>query len=81
MEWWFNGLSRFPGVKGASERQVRGKRRAGSQIEDEMEQGGIINGETVERDMIRERWMQTVRMGISGLGFLMGVVGIWGDGA
>ena len=40
-----------------------------------------LNGESVERDMGRERWIQAVRTGIAGLGFFMGVVGIWGDGA
>lgn len=44
------------------------------------EEGGV-NGETVESEMARERWVQGLRTGIAGVGFAMGVVGIWGDGA
>ena len=40
-----------------------------------------VNGETVEMDMARERWIQGLRTGITGLGFTMAVIGIWGDGA
>ena len=40
-----------------------------------------VNGEKVELEMARERKVQFVRMCVSGTAFLMGVVGIWGDGA
>ena len=40
-----------------------------------------VNGEKVEAEMKRERWVQGVRAVVSGIGFTMGVVGIWGDGA
>lgn len=40
-----------------------------------------INGEKVESEMARERRVQKVRSWIAGVGFAMGVVGIWGDGA
>lgn len=40
-----------------------------------------VNGESVELEMVRERRLQKVRTLILGLGFSMGVVGIWGDGA
>ena len=40
-----------------------------------------VNGEKVEMEMARERKIQFVRMCVSGVGFMMGVVGIWGDGA
>lgn len=40
-----------------------------------------VNGEKVESEMARERKVQLVRTVVSGAGFLMGVVGIWGDGA
>ncbi|KAL1956764.1 hypothetical protein VTO42DRAFT_6817 [Malbranchea cinnamomea] len=40
-----------------------------------------VNGESVQREMTRERKIQRVRTWILGLGFSMGVVGIWGDGA
>ncbi|WPH02744.1 Hypothetical protein R9X50_00561200 [Acrodontium crateriforme] len=39
------------------------------------------NGEQIEIATRDRQWMEFVRMGISGLGFVMGVVGIWGDGA
>lgn len=40
-----------------------------------------VNGEKVEMEMGREKKVQSVRTLIAGLGFMMGVVGIWGDGA
>ena len=40
-----------------------------------------VNGEKVELEMARERKVQKVRSWIAGVGFAMGVVGIWGDGA
>lgn len=40
-----------------------------------------INGEKVELEMSRERRVQKVRSWIAGVGFAMGIVGIWGDGA
>ncbi len=48
-------------------------------VEDEDE--ASVNGEKVEMEMSRERRVQGVRALVSGLGFVMGVVGIWGDGA
>lgn len=48
-------------------------------VEDEEE--GSVNGEKVETEMSRERRVQGVRALVSGIGFAMGVVGIWGDGA
>lgn len=75
VEWWFNGISRFPTVTSQGRENRKGKGRG---REEDAE--GYVNGESVEREMVRERWMQGVRMGISGLGFLMGIVGIWGDG-
>ena len=40
-----------------------------------------VNGENVRAEMDRERKIQRVRAWIIGIGFSMGVVGIWGDGA
>jgi autophagy-related protein 33 len=67
VEVYYNGLSRFPG---------RGK-EAGY-VDVGLEE---VNGEKVEAEMGRERWTQAVRTGICGVGFVMGVVGVWGDGA
>ena len=39
-----------------------------------------INGEEVRAGMEQFQIAQAVRAGISGLGFLMSVVGLWGDG-
>ena len=47
-------------------------------IEDEV---GDVNGEQVEKKARDQQWIEFVRTGVSGLGFVMGVVGIWGDGA
>jgi autophagy-related protein 33 len=40
-----------------------------------------LNGEQVEKKARDLQWLEFVRTGISGVGFAMGVVGIWGDGA
>jgi autophagy-related protein 33 len=40
-----------------------------------------INGEQVERTTRDRQLWEFLRTGLSGLGFAMAVVGIWGDGA
>ncbi|KAL2415364.1 hypothetical protein ABEF91_005120 [Exophiala dermatitidis] len=106
VEYWFNGLSRFPSVS-SSKRSgrdqtvsatPRGASPGGSDssgfIEVESRDDGNntsnssssssedqVNGEKVEMEMTRERKIQKVRSWIAGLGFAMGVIGIWGDGA
>ncbi|KAL2003854.1 hypothetical protein VTN02DRAFT_1876 [Thermoascus thermophilus] len=47
----------------------------------ESEDGEVVNGETVERDMERERRLQRARAWFSGIALTMGIVGLWGDGA
>ena len=42
---------------------------------------GDVNGEQVEKKARDQQWIEFVRTGVSGLGFVMGVVGLWGDGA
>lgn len=42
---------------------------------------GEVNGETVEKKTRDQQWLEFVRTGISGVGFVMAVVGLWGDGA
>ena len=54
-------------------------REASSGSEDVSE--NAVNGEKVEMEMARERKVQFVRTLVAGAGFLMSVVGIWGDGA
>lgn len=68
VEYWYNGFSRFPSLTSSG-------RESGY-----VEVDGI-NGEKVEMEMIRERRVQGIRSLVSGAGFAMGVVGIWGDGA
>jgi len=41
---------------------------------------GSVNGEMVRQGMERFQFAQMVRTGIAGAGFLMSIVGIWGDG-
>lgn len=92
VEYWYNGLSRFPRVsrsKKASAPPVASARNPSPGGSDssgyiEVEARGSedqVNGEKVEMEMTRERKIQQVRSWIAGLGFAMGVVGIWGDGA
>ncbi|KAH8702429.1 hypothetical protein BGW36DRAFT_356551 [Talaromyces proteolyticus] len=40
-----------------------------------------FNGESVERDMDRERRLQSTRFWFSGAALSMAIVGLWGDGA
>lgn len=53
----------------------------GSSGEEDKDYDNAVNGEKVEMEMARERKVQLVRTVVSGVGFMMGVVGIWGDGA
>lgn len=39
-----------------------------------------LNGEEVRKSMECYKLRQSVRAGISGFAFLLGVVGLWGDG-
>ena len=41
---------------------------------------GDVNGEEVERAMGDFQFRQAVRAAVAGVGFLMNIVGIWGDG-
>lgn len=38
-----------------------------------------VNGESVEREMDRERRLQSARAWLSGMALSVGVVGLWGD--
>ncbi|KAK5708293.1 hypothetical protein LTR97_000833 [Elasticomyces elasticus] len=42
---------------------------------------GEVNGEQVEKKARDQQWIEFVRTGVSGLGFVMATVGIWGDGS
>lgn len=62
------GLLEFAMDKSLKHRVVKGD------VED-------VNGEEVERTARNQQFVEFVRAGVVGLGFVMGVVGIWGDGA
>lgn len=68
VEVYYNGVGRLSFLRG----------KEGEFVDGEEEN---VNGEKVEAEMGRERWTQAVRTGVCGLGFVMGVVGVWGDGA
>ncbi|KEF50919.1 uncharacterized protein A1O9_13028 [Exophiala aquamarina CBS 119918] len=94
VEYWYNGLSRFPSLSTSrSGRRTGGAISAGRgaspatssdsgyiEVEPLGQSEEQVNGEKVELEMSRERKVQKVRSWIAGLGFAMGVVGIWGDG-
>ncbi|ETN44650.1 uncharacterized protein HMPREF1541_10320 [Cyphellophora europaea CBS 101466] len=69
VEYWFNGWTRFT---------LKRQSKETGYVEVESSE---INGEKVEAEMAREVRTQNVRTAVSLVGFLMGVVGIWGDGA
>ena len=71
VEFYFYGSSR-------ARLLTEGSRYGGQALEAEQK---TINGESVERDMAKEKKSQIVRAGVAGLGFVAAVVGIWGDGA
>ncbi|KIW79460.1 hypothetical protein Z517_06072 [Fonsecaea pedrosoi CBS 271.37] len=92
VEYWFNGLSRFPswGISSRSSGHVKASRVVSPsasdessyiEVESDSSEDNQVNGEKVELEMVRERKVQKVRSWIAGIGFAMGVVGIWGDGA
>lgn len=56
---------------------IKRETSSGSELED----AAAVNGEKVEMEMAREKKVQLVRTIVAGMGFMMGVVGIWGDGA
>lgn len=62
------------GLNLAMEKGMGGKPVTEEEIED-------VNGEQVEKKARDQQWIEFTRTGVSGLGFVMGVVGIWGDGA
>lgn len=45
------------------------------------EDEGSVNGEMVERDVVASQKREASRVLISAVGFVLAVVGIWGDGA
>lgn len=71
VEYWYNGWTRFSLKK-------YGSKESGYV---EVESGSEVNGEKVEAEMAREVRTQNVRTLVGLVGFGMGVVGIWGDGA
>lgn len=77
VEYYYNGWTRFSLSRGPS---GAGGRESGY-VEVERSGSEEINGEKVEAEMAREIRTQNVRTALSLVGFLMGVVGIWGDGA
>lgn len=40
-----------------------------------------MNGEQVRLKVEKLQFVESVRMGVEGVAFAMGIVGIWGDGA
>jgi autophagy-related protein 33 len=69
VEYWYNGWSRFT---------LKRQSKETGYVEVESSE---VNGEKVEAEMAREVRTQNVRTAVSFVGFMMGVVGIWGDGA
>lgn len=85
VELWYNGLERFYLLGGSSKTLKVDKtdrmRESGYVDVSSSESDLNVNGEKVEVEMNKEKWIQGVRTAVAGLGCLMGVIGIWGDGA
>ena len=71
---WTSLLAASSGALNLAMRQDMGERVVKDVV-------GEVNGEQVEKKAREQQWIEFVRMGVSGVGFAMGVVGIWGDGA
>jgi autophagy-related protein 33 len=52
----------------------------GEEMEAEADEAGDVNGEEVRAQVEAFLKKQIVRSALAGLGFLLSVVGIWGDG-
>jgi autophagy-related protein 33 len=64
-------------VLGSSDRDSE-EATSGDEVEVEQE---AVNGEEVRAQMEGFRQSQIIRTVIAGIGFMMSVVGIWGDGS
>lgn len=72
------------GQKGVvNEKRGKSMRKEGSWTEDEewVNEEGNVNGEVVREGMEGWRVKQGIKAGIWGVGWVMAVVGMWGDGA
>jgi autophagy-related protein 33 len=63
-------------LSGASDKESEG-----ATSETELEEGDEVNGEEVKQGMERFVVSSVVKAALSGVGFAMAVVGVWGDGA
>lgn len=71
-------------VSGEEEEVVVGMEESGVIVGSSSDSGDeqeAVNGEIVRRGVERGRKVETVRTGIWGLAFTLGVIGLWGDGA
>ncbi|QDS74730.1 hypothetical protein FKW77_000890 [Venturia effusa] len=82
------GVNRFVrnGVSQEEEVDIKGMEESGVIVgsngsSESGEEQETVNGEIVRRGVERGRKVEAVRTGIWGLAFLLGVVGIWGEGA
>lgn len=74
------------GVSQEEEVEIKGMEESGVIIgsngsSEDGEEQEAVNGEIVRRGVERGRKAEAVRTGIWGLAFMLGVVGIWGEGA
>jgi hypothetical protein len=76
-----NGIERVVAVLGGDRERLRLREERGRKVDVEEVDGVLANGESVERDVEAERRVMRLRTGVLGTGFVMGVVGVWGDGA
>lgn len=66
-------------ITGGTSFNLRRFKKRGTTVS--VEDGGEVNGEQVEKRARNQQRAEFLRTAISGVGFVMGVVGIWGDGA
>ncbi|KAK3058654.1 hypothetical protein LTR09_000219 [Extremus antarcticus] len=76
--WTALAASASGGLNLAMDKRLKRRVVKGAEDEEDMDD---VNGEQVEKRAREQQWIEFVRTGVSGLGFVMGVVGLWGDGA
>jgi autophagy-related protein 33 len=82
VDFWFNRHLGFKNWVSAVIRDVSHISLKESKKDEDLvvvEADDDLNGETVQREMVRERRLHYVRAWLSGVALSIGVVGLWGD--
>jgi autophagy-related protein 33 len=82
VDFWFNRHLGFKNWVSAVIRDVSHFSLVDSKKDEDLvvvEAEDDVNGETVQREMARERRLHRARTWLAGIGLSIGIVGLWGD--